>query len=292
MHLPLVRPSRPCLVLLFVSVLLLPVLAGCGASATPTAAARGTERPATLRIGLVPNQSPDTLKAQYEPFRTYMAEKLGLPVELFVAADYNGVVEAMIANRLDVAYFGGVTYVQASSRADIYPIVTEIDRITKTTKYTSVIITKADGPIGSLADLKGKRLAFGDINSTSGSLYPRLMLDAAGYAFSDDPKVVPQGIGEITYTGGHDATALAVQNGTVDTTKIRILQRSDLIEGYPWVVRGKLDPALVERITNAYLELKDPELLRLLRAEGYARVTDGDYAYIRDQCRRFGLLPW
>lgn len=282
-----------------------PLLSACGAPG-----AGGEAKPATLRVGLIPNQSPDRVKAQYEPFRIYLVDKLKMPVELFVATDYNGVVEAMINNKLDVAYFGGVTYVQAKSRADVYPIVTEIDRITKTTKYHSVIITKADSPIRSLADLRDKRFAFGDINSTSGSLYPRLMLDAAGFTFSDDPKVAPAGIAQVTYSGGHDATALAVQNGavdaggleerillraqeagTVDASKIRILQRSEPIEGYPWVVRGKLDKGLVEQITAAFLEIKDPELLRLLRAEGYAKVTDREYEYVRQQSKRFGLLP-
>jgi len=288
-----------------VFALVVPLLAACGAPGANAAA-----KPATLRVGLIPNQAPDRLKAQYEPFRAYLSQQLNMPVELFVATDYNGVVEAMIADRLDVAYFGGVTYVQARSRADIQPIVTEIDRLTKTTKYSSVIVTRADGPIQSLADLRDKRFAFGDINSTSGSLYPRLMLDAAGYRFSDDPKVAPAGLREIIYTGGHDATALAVQNGTidaggleerillrlqeagtVDASKIRILQRSDPIEGYPWVVRGKLDKGLVERITNAYLGINDPELLKLLRAEGYVRITDQDYNFVREQSRRFGLLP-
>lgn len=281
------------------------LLAACGA---PSVGGSG-EKPQALRVGLIPNQSPDKVKAQYEPFRVYLSEKLGQPVELFVATDYNGVVEAMIAGRIDVAYFGGVTYVQAQSRADIYPIVTEIDRITKTTKYTSAIIVKADSPIQTLADLKDRSFAFGDINSTSGSLYPRLMLDAAGYTATDDPKVAPKGLKSITYTGGHDATALAVERGstdaggleerillrafeagTVDKTKIRIIQRSEPIEGYPWAVRGKLDKGFVERLTNAYLEIKDPTLLALLRAEGYAKVTDKDYQYVRDQSKRFGLL--
>ena len=287
------------------ALLLVGLLVGCGGRA----ASPGGETRETLRVGLVPNQSPDKVKAQYEPFRTYLAEKLGVPVELFVATDYNGVVEAMIANRLDLAYFGGVTYVQARSRADIYPIVTEIDRLTNTTKYTSVIIVHADSQIRTMADLHDKTFAFGDISSTSGSLYPRLMLDAAGYTLTDDPKVAPQGLKSVTYTGGHDATALAVERGsadaggleerillraievgTVDKDKIRIIQRSGPIEGYPWAVRGKLDKHLVEQLANAFLEITDPDLLKLMRAEGYARVSDQDYAYVREQSKRFGLL--
>lgn len=255
-----------------------------------------------LRVGLIPNQSPDKVKAQYEPFRAYLAQKLAMPVELFVATDYAGVVEAMASDKLDLAYFGALTYVQAKQRVDIYPIVTEIDRFTHTTKYHSLIIVPADSPLQSVADLKGKTFAFGDINSTSGSLYPRIMLDRAGIKVPDDLK-------QVLYTGGHDATALAVQNGTVDAggvedrilyvleekgvvdrNKIKVLAKSDPIEGYPWVVRASLNRELVERIVNAFLDIRDPELLKLMRAEGYARVSPADYLYVEKEALRLGLL--
>ena len=198
--------------------------------------------------------------------------------------------------------FGGVTFVQAEQRAKVRPIVTEVDRTTHTTKYHSVIITRADSDIRKIEDIEGKPFAFGDINSTSGSLYPRLMLEQAGLADFENPD-------HFIYSGGHDATALAVQNGTVaaggleerilkraidkgtvDGKQIRVVKRSAPIEGYPWVVREALDPALIEKITEVYLGLKDPKLLELLRAERYERVTASDYDYIRREATRVGLL--
>jgi phosphonate transport system substrate-binding protein len=224
-----------------------------------------------------------------------------MPVDLFVATDYAGVVEAMASDRLDMAYFGGLTYVQAEQRANVYPIVTEVDRETDTTKYYSAIIVPADSPVQTVADLRGRRFAFGDIGSTSGSLYPRIMLDRAGIGNFNDPRT-------FVYTGGHDATALAVQNktvdgggierrimnrliesGQVDGTSIRIVEQ-ELVEGYPWVVRAALDRGLVERITAAFLAMQDPELLRLMRAERFARVSASDYDTIRSEARRVGLL--
>ncbi len=98
-----------------------------GAVALAGPVAQG-EVPRTLRVGLIPNQAPDRIRAQYQPFQQYLSQRLSMPVELFVATDYAGVVEAMASDRLDVAYFGGLTYVQAEQRANIYPIVTEIDR--------------------------------------------------------------------------------------------------------------------------------------------------------------------
>ena len=214
----------------------------------------------------------------------YLAKALNQPVELFVATDYSGVVEAMASDKLDLAYFGGLTYLQAEKRAQVYPIVTEVDRETHTTKYYSALITQTDSPIQKAEDIKGKKFAFGDINSTSGSLYPRIMLDKAGIGDFTNPSL-------FVYSGGHDATVLAVQNqtvaaggverrimnrlfeaGTADPSKIRIIQET-LVEGYPWCVRAKLDPALVEQITSAFLSMADGDLLKLMRAEKYAKVT-------------------
>ncbi len=272
------------------------------AAMTTAALATGTEKPNPLRVGLIPNLQPDTVKTQYANLKTHLEKELGVSVELFVGSDYPAVVTAMATDKLDIAYFGGLTYLQAREQAEVYPIVTAIDRITKDRTYTSVIIVPADSPAQKLEDLKGKTFAFGDVASTSGSLYPRIMLDQAGLK-------VPGDLKDIKYTGGHDATALAVANGSVDAggleerillrlieqgkvdkNKVRVLKRSEPIMGYPWVVRAKLDKDLVDKITTAFLNLKDPELLKLVLADGYAKVSAADYQYAREQAIRLGLL--
>lgn len=293
-------------VLVLVIVLALgAILTGCSGNNSSSEEKTPVEENAAkkvLRVGLVPNQSPDKIKAKYEPFKNYLEQKLGMEVELFVANNYAGVVEAMVSDKLDVAYFGGLTYVQAKQRANVHPIVTEIDSETKTTKYYSLIITQADSKLEKVSDLKGKTFAFGDISSTSGSLYPRIMLDQASLKVPDD-------FTNVIYTGKHDATALAVQNGKVDAgglegrilnklvaegkvdkTKIKILAKSDFIEGYPWVVQDSMDKALEQKIVNAFLSMDDIELLELMKAERFAKVTAEDYKYITEQAKRLGLL--
>jgi len=287
------------LITTFILVIAL-LVSGCGQSVSQPQANQPAKQ-TTLRVGLVPNQAPDKVKAQYEPFRKYLSEKLGIPVELFVATDYAGVVEAMANDKLDMAYFGGLTYAQAKQRAKIHPIVTEIDAETQTSKYYSLIIVPVDSAIKTTADVKGKVFAFGDISSTSGSLYPRYMLDQAGIK-------VPADLKNVVYTGGHDATAQAVQNATVDAggiegrilnrlianktvdaNKIRIIDKH-LVEGYPWVVNDNLDKTLDDKIVNTFLEMKDPELLTLMRAKSYTKVTAADYAEIEKEANRLGLI--
>jgi phosphonate transport system substrate-binding protein len=276
------------------------VLMGCEGGEGGGGGASGEEEP--LQVGLIPNQNPEEVEAQYQPLEDYLKEELGREVVVSVPTTYNAVVEAMVSGELDLAYFGGLTYVQARERADVHPVFTEINPETGTTKYHSLIIVPADSDIEEVEDIEGQTFAFGSVSSTSGSLYPSIMLDQAGIDYRTD-------LEEVIYTGGHDATAQAVANGRVAAGgledrilydlqeegivgegSVRVIEESEPIEGYPWVVRDDLPDETEQEITDAFLGIKDPELLDLLRAEGYERVEAGDYDYVEEQARKLDLL--
>ncbi|HLL56392.1 MAG TPA: phosphate/phosphite/phosphonate ABC transporter substrate-binding protein [Rubrobacteraceae bacterium] len=278
------------------TVLLL--LSSCGGGDAESGAAE----PDPLRVGLIPNQSPESVEAQYEPFGDYLSQQLGREVELTVPTSYTAVVEAMVNDELDLAYFGGLTYVQARDRGDVTPLVTEVNPGTGDTTYRTVIIVPPDSDIEEVEDIEGRTFAFGSANSTSGSLYPAIMLQDEGIDYRTD-------LEEFTYTGGHDATAQAVANGGVDAggledrilydlidkgdveeDSVRVIEESDPIEGYPWVARGALTDDLKEQIAEAFLDLEDPTLLDLLRAESYERVEAEDYDYVEEKARELDLL--
>ncbi len=290
------RLSTPILVLVAAMV-----LAGCGgASGDEGGGSASGDEP--LRVGLIPNENPEEVEAQYQPLEDYLKKEIGREVELSVPTTYNAVVEAMVSGKLDLAYFGGLTYVQARQRADVHPLFTEVNPRTGTTKYRSVIIVPADSNVQKVEDLRGEDFAFGSVSSTSGSLYPSIMLNQAGIDYRTD-------LGEVIYTGGHDTTAQAVANGRVaaggledrilydlqeegiiEKSKVRVIEESDPIEGYPWVVRDALPDKDEQALTDAFLGLEDPELLDLLRAEDYKRVQASDYDYVEKQARKLGLL--
>jgi len=276
-------------------------LAGCGGGSGDEGggSSSGGE---PLQVGLIPNENPEEVEAQYQPLEDYLKKETGREVELSVPTTYNAVVEAMVSGELDLAYFGGLTYVQARQRADVHPLFTEVNPRTGTTKYHSVIIVPADSDVRKVEDLKGEDFAFGSVSSTSGSLYPSIMLDQAGLDYRKD-------LGEVIYTGGHDTTAQAVANGRVAAggledrilydlqeegiigkDKVRVIGESDPIEGYPWVVRDDLAAKDEQALTDAYLSIKDPELLDLLRAEDYQKVRASDYDYVEKQARKLDLL--
>ncbi len=274
------------------------VLAGCGGGGGGGAAS-GDE---PLQVGLIPNENPEEVEAQYQPLEDYLKKELGREVELSVPTTYNAVVEAMVSGELDLAYFGGLTYVQARQRADVHPLFTEVNPRTGTTKYRSVIIVPADSDIEKVEELEGKDFAFGSVSSTSGSLYPSIMLNQAGIDYRTDLR-------EVVYTGGHDTTAQAVANGRVAAggledrilyglqedgiigkDKVRVIEESDPIEGYPWVVRDALSGRDEQALTDAFLGIEDPELLDLLRAEDYQKVQASDYDYVEEQARKLDLI--
>ena len=284
-----------------VIVALVLFLAGCGGGSGGGGggSASGDE---PLQVGLIPNENPEEVEAQYQPLEDYLKKELGREVELSVPTTYNAVVEAMVSGELDLAYFGGLTYVQARQRADVHPLFTEVNPDTGTTKYRSVIIVPADSDIKKAEDLKGEDFAFGSVSSTSGSLYPSIMLDGAGIDYRTD-------LGEVVYTGGHDTTAQAVANGRVaaggledrilydlqeegiiEKGAVRVIEESDPIEGYPWVVRDALSDKDEQALIDAFLGIEDPKLLDLLRAEDYQKVQAGDYDYVEEQARKLDLI--
>jgi phosphonate transport system substrate-binding protein len=290
-------------------LLILAVVTACGASATSdTINEHGV--PEALRVGVVPNIAPDKQSARYEPLKDYLETTLSTKVELFVATDYAGVVAALAAERVDLAYLGGLTYAQAKAQVDVRPLVTEIDKETGTKEYLSGIIVRNDSPYQSVKDVvTGKgTFAFGDISSTSGSLYPRMMLNSAGATCSASTINQCPPLKKVAFTGGHDATAQAVANGSADAggIEVRILHRleregkipkgslrivgSELVMGYPWVIRAALGDKAADAITTAFMEIEQPELLDLLQTSGYQRVTDTDYASIEQHAVQLGLL--
>jgi phosphonate transport system substrate-binding protein len=284
--------------------LLLVLLSGCG-----TASGTTTERQ-TLRVGLVPNVAPEAQRARYAPLGAHLERELGRRVELFVASSYAGVVTALAAGRLDLAYLGGLTYAEAERQVALTPLVTEVDRDTGTREYVSAVVVRADRPLRSLQDLldAGASFAFGDPGSTSGSLYPRLLLDRAGADCSATTLTSCPPLSSIRFTGGHDATALAVAGGRVDAggLELRILRRleregvvepaalrvvaEERVMGYPWVGRTALGQRLLDDVSDAFLRIDDPVLLDLLRAKSYARVSPADYDEVRREAGRLGLL--
>ncbi len=251
--------------------------------------------PDKLRIALLPDENAATIIQNAQPLKAYLEGVLKKPVEIIVTTDYSSMIEAMRFGRIEVGYFGPFSYVLAKSKAtEIEPFGVGVEK--GKPNYQSILIATADGPVKEIADIKGKPFAFGDRASTSSHLAPRALLAKKGLIGDADYKVV--------HLGQHDAVARAVAAGQVpagalseaiyrvlvetkkvDPAKLRQIALSDPIPNYPLTMQGYLKPELKDAIRKAFLELKDPAILKLFRVEAIAAATDKDYDVLRDMAK-------
>lgn len=258
-----------------------------------------------LRVTAIPDESPTELARKFAPLGKYLEKELGVKVEWTPVTDYAAAVEAVVNKKIDLAWFGGFTFVQANARSGgkIVPLVQrEEDE-----KFRSVFITEASSKINKLEDLKGHTLSFGSASSTSGHLMPRSFLLAAKINPETDLK-------RISFSGAHDATVAAVAGGKVDAgalnisvweklvsekkvdpKEIRVFYTTPAYYDYNWSVHADMPAALQEKLKQAFLKLNDStpegkEILALQRATRFVPTKPDNYAGIKAAAENAGLL--
>jgi phosphonate transport system substrate-binding protein len=257
-----------------------------------------------FRVTAIPDESPTELARKAAPLMKYLEARLGMKVEFTPVTDYAAAVEALANRKIDLAWFGGFTFVQAQLRSGgkAIPIVQrEEDE-----RFRSVFIT-SDPAIKQLADLKGKDVSFGSQSSTSGHLMPRSFLLQAGVDPDKDFR-------RVAYSGAHDATIAAVAAGKVqagalnisvwekfvadqrvDTSKVNVFYTTPPYVDYNWTVHADMPAALRETLTQALLQLSrnEPvgkEILELQRATRFVPAKAENYKGIEQAARSAGLL--
>lgn len=259
----------------------------------------------TFRVTTIPEEAATEQTRKFGPLAQYLEKKLGMKVEFTPVSDYPAAVEAMVNKKVDLVWFGGFTFVQASIRAGgkVIPIAQREED----TKFQSVFITKTDSGIKTLVDLKGKQVSFGSQSSTSGHLMPRSFLLQAKIDPEKDFK-------RIAYSGAHDATIASVVSGKVDAAALDITVWKKFVAekkvdtaavnvffttpgyfNYNWTVHADMPAALREKVQKALLDI-DPataegaEILKLNRATRYITTNAENYKGIETAARSAGLL--
>ena len=257
-----------------------------------------------LRVSAIPDEAPTELQRKFAPLGAYLEQETGMKVSFVPVTDYAAVVEALATRKIDMAWLGGFTFVQASLRTKgtAVPLVQRAEDA----RFTSKFITASEG-IKGFADLKGKTFAFGAPSSTSGHLMPRYFLGQEGINPDRDFK-------NTAFSGAHDATVAFVQAGKVDagvlnasvwdklveqkkvdTTKVRVFATTPPYFDYNWTVRGDLDPKLQARLRDAFLKLDaanpaHKEIMALQRASKFIPTKAENYKGIESAAHAAGLL--
>jgi len=248
-------------------------------------------------IAYLPNESTEQNADARNGMAKDLSAALGIPVVEYQASDYNAVIEAMRTNKVDMTYFGPLSFCLAYERANAEPIGMKAKTGKKEdATYKSVLIARADGPIRSIRDLKGKTIAFVDPNSTSGNLIPsaeimkafpdeRLDMDALhtnGVFFSS-----------VIYSGKHQAGLQAVLKGDVDVAPIsdeilkqeikngnapdgavKIIHSSSPIPAEPMAIRGNLPSEIKAKVKNFILNYKNEEYYEKVIGKSTARFVE------------------
>jgi phosphonate transport system substrate-binding protein len=256
-----------------------------------------------LKMGLIPAEDQEEMMKRFGSTIAYLEKKLGIKVEPFMATDYSGVIEAMRSKKIDVAFFGPFSYVLAADVANAEAFAVGVRSNGKST-YQSIIVAHKDSGIKTLNDLRGKDFVFVDPASTSGNLFPRVMLKKAGIDPEKDFK-------SVTYAGGHDAVELAIKNrkvpagadndityekmvkeGLISPEENIIIAKSDPIPGSPIAWRKDLPEDLKQKIKQAFLNMhnEDPQAVsgygEIIR---YDEARDSDYNIIRETAKILNL---
>ncbi|MBH43500.1 MAG: putative selenate ABC transporter substrate-binding protein [Rickettsiales bacterium] len=259
----------------------------------------------SLIISSIPDESVTELHKKFLPLTEYLESEIKKKIEFVPVTSYASVVEALSQRKVDMAWLGGLTYIQAKIRSNgnVEPIIQR----SKDSKFTSVFITHVDNKIYQFKDLKNKSFSFGSPSSTSGHLMPRLYLEKQNI----DPEEFFEKIG---YSGAHDATIFSVLSKKVSAGVLNSLVWEKFVRenpkkakelniffvtpkyfDYNWTVRKDLTNEIKESITNAFLKLNynnstHRKILDLQRAKKYIKTHDQNYSDIFIAGKKTGLI--
>ncbi|GAB4367931.1 MAG: phosphonate ABC transporter substrate-binding protein [Kiloniellaceae bacterium] len=266
-----------------------------------------------LRFGILSGENEKDRIQRYQPFEAYLEENLGVPVEIYTASSYDGVIQALAADQIEFAFLGSSAYAAAWTETDggVEPLVSRLED-DGSTGYFSVVAVRCDGPYKKMEDLKGKTLAFADPDSTSGYAVPYYNLRKQGY----DPETY---FGATPFSGSHETGVLGVVNGQFDAAATYItndisgipqrmvekgmieagevcwIWQSPEITSGPFTARKSLPDELKTTMKRLIMEIpqKDPEAFATMTGNpkqvGWIEVDHERYAWIvemREEIRK------
>lgn len=248
--------------------------------------------PQSMTLGFMPYLTASQLTEKYTPLADYLSEKVGIPVSLKIAKNYDEHLQQVGEDKIDIAFMGGSTYINMVEKYGKKPLLVRYEILGKPTFHGFIVVAESS-PLKDLKELVGKRMAFGDKNSTLSAQVPQYMLAKAGitldklasYDFLNSHENVVYGV----LFGDYEAGALAEEVFIEYKDKgIRALGTSPAISTHVFITSSKLSTSLVDQLRQILLNLKDDpkgkEVLAAMGEEmtGFVPVVDSDYDKLRE----------
>lgn len=258
-----------------------------------------------LIIGLIPEQNVFKQMERYEPIGKYIEKTVGLKVSFIILSRYGNILNSFIEEKMDGAFWGSFTGALAIEQLGIQPIVRP-EWPDGTSTYHGYIFVRKDSGIRSVADMKGKSIAFVEKATTAGYVFPLAYLKENGV---DD---IDTYFKEYYFAGSHDSVVYEVYNGKADIgcakntifnmvvdndtnikNELLILASSPVVPSNGLGLRRDLDPAVKNKLQDALLNMdKNPEgreALELYGATRFIATSKDDYAPVFNLAEKAGI---
>jgi phosphonate transport system substrate-binding protein len=292
---------------LFILVLLIFSLAACGQKKDTAKDGKNvTTTKEVFKIGAIPNQNATDLKNGMDAFAKYLSEKTGMKVEFVPSVDYAALVTAFQRGEINLAWFGGLTSVQAVSVA---PGSESIAQRPMDSQFHSVFITQPTSGINKLEDLKGKSFTFGSESSTSGHLMPRYYLMEAGIDANKDLD------GKPNFSGSHDTTYKLIESGAfkagaldeavwneavkdkkVDISKVKVFYKTPSFYDYNWTINSNVDDVFgkgtKDKVKDAILSIttKQKAITDFWQTDKFVETKNSNYVKIKEVAKKLNII--
>ncbi len=259
-----------------------------------------------LKLAFIPQENPEKLLGDINVITGWLSEQMGVPVTGFVTFDHAAAVEALRNGDADISFMGALPFVLAEDQIGAVPLLSEVYR--GQPSYSGRVFVRRDSGIETLADLRGRDIAFSDPVSESGYIYPLdLFVRAALFSGTGDADSF---FGQKFFAGGYQQAMQAMANGLVDAAgasqyadlyltpdqqaEIKVLAESEQIPSHAIIARPDLDAGLQAKFIETMLRLNESENRHLLAylygPDGYLPADPSVYEGVRETARRYGFL--
>lgn len=295
----------------FLAIILTFSLAACGqtdkkenSSETKKTATKSNNE--VFKIGAIPDQNAADLSKGMNAVAKYISEKTGMKVEFVPSVDYAALVTAFQRGEIHLAWFGGLTSVQAGS---LVPGAESIVQRPRDAEFHSVFITQKELNITKLEDLKGQSFTFGSESSTSGHLMPRYYLMEAGINPNEDFNGLPN------FSGSHDTTyklvesgafkagvlneavwQAAVKDGKVDTNKVKVFYTTPSYYDYNWMINSNVEDVFgkgtKKKVKDALLSIttEQVEITNFFQTDKFIETKNQNYKKIEKVAKELKII--
>lgn len=243
-----------------------------------------------LTFGVYTSDKPTAMYKKFSPIVNYLQEYLNnhgfdTVIKLKILSSYDAAINGLAKGEFDFGRFGPASYILAKEKNNKIQLLCMEHKKGKK-RFKGVFVVRKDSSMTSLADLKGKKIAFGDKNSTIGRFLAQAALIQAGIKAED--------LSDWKYLDRHDKVALAVAVGSYDagpvkentfkkyaeTRNLKSLSEFPNVTK-PWIARAGLDLQIFNALRRGLLELKEKAVLKALKQDGFLPATDSDYDFVR-----------